>query len=84
MVLQFSHQIRQVLFHTVETEFISKPWKSLRNNTPDNTGMPINAVRLLIIDTHVNDLVRLIMLTNTIYTYVLGTNKCVLQFFTNT
>ena len=51
---------------------------------PDNTSMPINAVRLLVNDTPVNDLVRLIMLMNTIYTYVLGTNNSILQFFTNT
>ena len=51
------------------------------DNTPDNTGMPINALRLLVSDTPVNDLVCLIMLMNTIYIYVLGTNNCILQFF---
>ena len=51
---------------------------------PDNTGTPINAVCLLVNDMPVNDLVRLIMLINTINIYVLGTNNLILQFFTNT
>ena len=84
MVLQFSRQIRQVLFHTVEMEFISSHQQSLCDDTPDNTSMPINAVCLLVIDMPVNDLVCLIMLMNTVNIYVLGTNNLILQFFTNT
>ena len=51
---------------------------------PNNTGMPINAVCLLMSDMPANDLVRLIMLINTICSYVLATSSHILQFFTNT
>ena len=84
MVLQFSCQIRQVLFHSVKTGFISSHQQSLRDDTPDNTGTPINMVCLLINDMPVNVLVCLVMFMNASDIYVLGSNNLILHFFTNT
>ena len=46
----------------------------------DNTGIPINVVRLLINDMPVNVLVCLVMFITASDIYVLGSNNLILQF----
>ena len=62
MVLQlFPPKLPGIISTTQTTWFIPNNNKNLCNNTPDNTGMPGNVVRLLMVGTPINVLVCLIM-----------------------